>query len=79
MAQNFVDMHPTGARWTIDHYVIQEPEAVVEWTMLVTPSGETNEVLDRGIDWFLFQEDGRIKEIREFVQRTRLLEAAELS
>ena len=37
VAQIFVELHPSGARWTIDHCVVQEPEAVVEWSSLWTP------------------------------------------
>jgi ketosteroid isomerase-like protein len=67
VAQYFVDFHHTGARWTIDHCVVEAPEAVVEWTMVLTAPGESHESLHRGIDWFVFQDDGRIRQIREFV------------
>ena len=58
-------LHPTRARWTIDHAVVQEPEAVVEWSALWTPPGTSEEALTRGIDWFVFEND-KIKEIREY-------------
>ena len=64
-AEFFIANQPTKARWTIDHAVVQEPEAVVEWSVLWTPPGESAEVLSRGIDWFVF-EDENIKEIREY-------------
>ena len=65
VAQFFVDLHDSDARWTIDHVAVQEPEAIVEWSALFTPEGGAGEVLTRGIDWFVF-ENGRIREIREY-------------
>jgi ketosteroid isomerase-like protein len=73
-AQTFVGLHASGARWTIDHCVIDEPEAVVEWTMLARPTGESHDVMHRGIDWFVFGEDGRIKQIREFLHGAHALD-----
>ena len=35
--------------------------------MLFTPPGMAHEEMFRGIDWFVFSADGRIKQIREFV------------
>jgi ketosteroid isomerase-like protein len=68
VAQHFVDIHPTiQARWTIDHAVVQEPEVVVEWSMLWRAAGSDAEELSRGIDWFVFGADDRIRQIREFV------------
>ena len=60
-----IDLHPTRARWTIDQAVVQEPEAVVEWSALWTPPGASVEVLTRGVDWFVFENE-KIKEIREY-------------
>jgi ketosteroid isomerase-like protein len=74
-AQTFVGLHSSGARWTIDHYVIDGTEVVVEWTMLAKPPGEAQDVMHRGIDWFLFREDGRIRQIREFLHGDRALDA----
>lgn len=60
-----IDLHPTRARFTIDRAVVQEPEAVVEWSALWTPPGASEEVLTRGVDWFVFEND-KISEIREY-------------
>ncbi len=55
----------TGANWMLDHALVQEPEAVIEWSMRWTPAATgTPEVL-RGSEWYLF-EDGRISEIRSY-------------
>ena len=55
----------TGARWTVDHAIVQGNEAVVEWTELFTPAHKTSEDLWRGTDWFIF-DDGLISEIRQY-------------
>jgi len=60
-----IGIHPTRARFTLDHAVVQEPEAVVEWSALWTPPGASVEVLTRGVDWFVFENE-KIKEIREY-------------
>ncbi len=60
-----VGLHETGARFTVDHAMVQEPEAVVEWSMIWTPPGASEPALSRGVDWFVF-ESGKIKEIREY-------------
>ena len=43
----------------------QENEAVVEWSMLWTPSELRKDELWRGTDWFKFDND-RISEIRQY-------------
>ena len=55
----------TQANWQLDHALVQEPEAVIEWSMQWVPlqTGET-EIL-RGSEWYLFR-DGRIAEIRSY-------------
>ena len=55
----------TQANWQLDHALVQEPEAVIEWSMQWMPlqTGET-EIL-RGSEWYLFR-DGRIAEIRSY-------------
>lgn len=52
------------AHWMIDHCLVQEPEAVIEWTMRWHPTRAGAE-LKRGAEWYVF-EDGRIKEIRAY-------------
>jgi len=55
----------TSANWVLDHAVVQEPEAVIEWSMRWVPgkTGET-EIL-RGSEWYLF-ENNKIAEIRSY-------------
>jgi hypothetical protein len=55
----------TQANWQLDHALVSEPEAVIEWSMRWVPaqSGEA-EVL-RGTEWYLFDGD-RITEIRSY-------------
>jgi ketosteroid isomerase-like protein len=67
VAQLIVELHSTRARWTIDHCLVQEPEAVVEWSMLLVPPGAAQEAFYRGIDWFAFDANDRIVQIREFL------------
>ena len=54
-----------GAVWTVDRGIAQEAEAVVEWSMLWTPSKLQKDELRRGTDWFKFDND-RISEIRQY-------------
>lgn len=55
----------TCATWVLDHAIVQEPEAVIEWSMPWKPaSKEAFEVL-RGTEWFIFRDD-RISEIRSY-------------
>jgi ketosteroid isomerase-like protein len=68
VARHFVDIQPAlRARWTIDHAVVQEPEAVVEWSVLWIDPETQQEALSRGIDWFVFDANDRIRQIREFL------------
>ncbi len=66
LANYWVKVGPrTGANWTCDHAVVQEPEAVIEWSMQWTPAATGKPELLRGSEWYLF-EDGLIKEIRSY-------------
>ncbi len=66
LAAFWAELHEaTGARWTVDHGLAYENEAVVEWSMLGTPPERTAEDLWRGTDWFIF-EGGLIQEIRQY-------------
>jgi hypothetical protein len=47
----------TNERFTIDRTVIGEQEVVLEWSMLWTPPGASEEIIDHGIDWLMFQND----------------------
>jgi len=55
----------TQAHWTLDHCVVQEPEAVIEWTMQWTPPQTGESELLRGSEWYLFHGE-RIREIRSY-------------
>lgn len=58
----------TQANWQLDHALVQEPEAVIEWSMRWMPPGSGQqskpEVL-RGSEWYVFR-DGLIAEIRSY-------------
>jgi ketosteroid isomerase-like protein len=58
-----------GARWVVDHGLVGEREAVIEWTMFWRPQGATSRVATRGAEWFVFAADGRIAEIRSYYQQ----------
>jgi len=55
----------TEANWILDHCLIQEPEAVIEWSMRWVPSATDEPELLRGSEWYLFEE-GKIAEIRSY-------------
>ena len=55
----------TQANWALDHAVVQEPEAVIEWSMRWTPKQTGVAELLRGSEWYIF-ENGLIKEIRSY-------------
>jgi ketosteroid isomerase-like protein len=55
----------TQANWQLDHAVVQEPEAVIEWSMRWVPAATGKPELLRGSEWYLFA-DGRIAEIRSY-------------
>ncbi|MDN5929600.1 MAG: nuclear transport factor 2 family protein [Pseudonocardia sp.] len=63
-----------GARWVVDHALVGEAEAVIEWTMFWLPQthdnqGATERVATRGAEWFTFAADERIAEIRSYYQQ----------
>ncbi|MFT6810104.1 MAG: hypothetical protein ACJA01_003347 [Saprospiraceae bacterium] len=53
----------TQSNWELDHALVQEPEAVIEWSMRWLQTG-VSELL-RGSEWYLFQDD-KIAEIRSY-------------
>ena len=55
----------TQATWSMDHALVKEPEAVIEWSMLWRPLSEENHELLRGTEWFIFR-DEKIAEIRSY-------------
>ena len=55
----------THANWEMDHVVLQEPEAVIEWSMRWQPQQTDEAEILRGTEWYVF-EDKRISEIRSY-------------
>ena len=55
----------TQANWKLDHGLVQESEAVIEWSMRWQPLQTTEPELLRGTEWYLFRE-GKIAEIRSY-------------
>jgi len=55
----------TQANWQLDHCVVQESEAVIEWSMRWVPDATGEPEILRGTEWYLF-ENGRIAEIRSY-------------
>ena len=55
----------TGAHWTVDHAMVMDDEAVIEWSMGWTPVGHDEAEILRGTEWFIFR-DGKIAEIRSY-------------
>lgn len=54
----------TEANWQLDHAIVQDDEAVIEWSMRWrTPEGKTE--LLRGTEWYVFR-DNLIAEIRSY-------------
>ena len=55
----------TGANWRLDHAMVQEPEAVIEWSMLWVPKATGKPEILRGSEWYIF-DAGKIAEIRSY-------------
>ena len=55
----------TQAHWRLDHAVVNEPEAVIEWSMRWVPDATGEPELLRGSEWYVFR-DGLIAEIRSY-------------
>jgi ketosteroid isomerase-like protein len=53
------------AQWIFEHGIDDGHEAVIEWTMLWTDPKSGERRLDRGTEWFRF-EDGKIAEVRAY-------------
>ena len=54
----------TEANWKLDHAIVQDDEAAIEWSMRWrTPEGNLEHL--RGTEWYLFR-DGLIAEIRAY-------------
>jgi ketosteroid isomerase-like protein len=57
-----------AAVWVVDHCIVAEDEAVIEWSMFWNPTGETRRVVTRGAEWFVLR-SGRIAEIRSYYRQ----------
>ncbi len=59
----------TQANWQLDHAIVAEPEAVIEWSMHWLPpvaqKGFYEAEILRGSEWYIFR-DGKIAEIRSY-------------
>ncbi len=66
LANYWIKVGPrTVANWQLDHAVVQETEAVIEWSMKWTPAATGVPELLRGAEWYVF-EAGKIAEIRSY-------------
>lgn len=52
-------------RWAIEDAIEDDERAVIEWTMTWRHPDSGEQRLDRGTEWFEF-EDGRIREVRAY-------------
>jgi hypothetical protein len=64
----------TRARWSVDHALVHDDEAVIEWSMHWSPVGSDRTEMLRGSEWFRFR-DGRIAEIRSYHNNPHLHDA----
>ena len=55
----------TQANWQLDHALVQEPEAVIEWSMRWVPAQTAAPEILRGSEWYVFRDD-KIAEIRSY-------------
>jgi ketosteroid isomerase-like protein len=53
------------AQWILEHGITDGNEAVIEWTMVWTDPKTGERRLDRGTEWFRF-EDEKIAEVRAY-------------
>lgn len=66
LANYWVKVGPrTSAKWNLDHAIVEEPEAVIEWSMRWTPSSTNKSEILRGSEWYLF-DSNKIVEIRSY-------------
>lgn len=66
LAQYWAKVQPrTAANWHMDHCIVDEPEAVIEWSMKWLPPGQTETEILRGAEWYRF-DGGKIAEIRSY-------------
>lgn len=66
LANYWVKVAPrTQANWRLDHALVQETEAVIEWSMRWTPAATGSSEVLRGSEWYVFRAD-KIAEIRSY-------------
>ena len=67
LANYWVKVGPrTKATWHLDHIIVQEAEAVIEWSMQWTPAATGEVEVLRGTEWYRFDSTDRITEIRSY-------------
>ena len=55
----------TQANWQLDHALVQDDEAVIEWSMRWLPRDRDQAEVLRGSEWYVFK-NGLIAEIRSY-------------
>jgi SnoaL-like domain len=63
--------------WTVDHAMVEDDEAVIEWTMVEAYLDERPQKITRGAEWYKFI-NGKISEIRAYYRWVDEPEASEL-
>jgi hypothetical protein len=56
--------------WTVDHAIVDDDEAVIEWTMVMTFLDGRPQVVLRGTEWYEFRK-GKIAEVRAYYHWSR--------
>lgn len=76
LANYWVKVAPrTDANWQLDHAIVQDDEAVIEWSMRWLPPGATDHEILRGTEWYRFDPSGQITEIRSYHNNIHLQDA----
>ncbi len=71
LARYWLSMQPKiDACWTVDHGIVQDEEAVIEWSMSWTPPDSDAVEMIRGAEWYRF-ENQLIAEIRAYYLNPR--------
>jgi|SRR5215216_2891551 len=58
------------AEWSMYNGIDDGEQACIEWAMAWTHPETGERKLDRGTEWFLFDEDGKIREVRAYYNRS---------
>jgi len=51
--------------WAHDHMIAMGDEVVAEWSLIYTPSGTSERLINRGTEWYVMR-DSRIVEVRAY-------------